>query len=366
MTVVAAFPLHGVPILLGDLLITANASVGSPSFLPTSPHLSGNLPEKVGARVAGACKKVHLIGPTLAVAWSGWQLAASQILGRLNEAFSKTPATKETLAGVLAKLVDYEDERFSLHLVGWVVDSAPTCFRWNSMWPQEIFVADSHFDGSGEDVFSNLLREKLHASAFGPGIGTPAEAAVFAVLAKASKLMEKEVSTGETLSHRFGYGYEVAYFEAGMFRYVDEVTYLMWEVVANRGTGTYGCRLGPTIMKYRNFGEFSIVQTTQLMRDQAEVTYVDLITPVHKTLLDIDPHALGRQPLRSAYYCNFLDYSIEGSGNVRGTFVTHVSDQTFMGHEIRDGKDFLWLNMANINDAIGISAGQMRSGPVSE
>lgn len=353
MTLIAAFPLHGVPVLIGDLLITATAEANSSSFLPTAPEAAAQLPGQIGARVAGARKKVHLIGSSLSVAWCGSMLAASRVIGKLHERFSSSKATIKTLTNELAQLTEYQEERFAVHIVGWVIDPAPVCFRWNSMWPTELFIDDSHFDGTGEEMFSEILSEQRHASGFGPGVATAVEAAAFTLLAKASRLIDKEIWSGETLRNRFGYCYELAVFDGSVFRYVDQITYLTWEITTDPIRGGYHYFFGPTLIKYRSMGEYSIVQTTHQEGGKATATHVDLITPVHDTMRSLDARSLGRQSIQSTYYCNFLRYEINPAQIVTGPFVTHTSDRALMGHDIKDGKDFLWLNMANINDALG-------------
>ncbi len=355
MTVIAAFPLYDVPALIGDLLVTARSAEEAHSYLPTAPEAAARLPEQIGARIAGARKKVHLIGSKLAVAWCGSQLAASGVIRRLHEAFSSTPATARALTNKFAGIDDYQGDRLAVHIIGWLIDPAPMCFRWNSMWPAELFFADSHFDGSGEEVFAGVLSERPHASAFGPGITSPAEAAAFFLLAKISKLIDKEIWSGETLRNRFGYGYEVVIFDGSAFRYIDQVSYLTWEVSLDSKHDGYHYRLGPTMVKYRSMGEYSIVQTTHQEGGSARTTHVDVVTPVHDAMPTLDPRSVGRQPIQSTYYCNFLRYAISPTQIITGPFVTHASDQTLMGHEIRDGRDFLWLNLGRVNDALGIA-----------
>ena len=118
MTVVAAFPLYGVPVLVGDLLVTADAEADSPPFLPTAPDAAARLPEQIGARIAGTQKKVHLIGSNLAVAWCGSKLAASRVIRHLHETFSSARATVRALTNELARITDYQDEPFSVQIIG--------------------------------------------------------------------------------------------------------------------------------------------------------------------------------------------------------------------------------------------------------
>lgn len=354
MTLIAAFPVHGVPVLVGDLLLTADADEGSQSFLPTVPEAAARLPETIGARVAGVTKKVHLIGTRLAVAWCGRRFVASAVIRRLYEEFSSSEATTERLTDILASFIDNQDENISIQLIGWIVDPIPRCFRWNSMWPSELFFNDADFDGSGENMFRETLNLPREARAsYGHGISSPQEAA-FYLLAKTSNLVAREIWTADTLANRFGYCYDIAIFDGARFRYLDQIAYFTWQVTADLMRGGHHFQFGPTLIKYSNPGEYSIVQTTHLAGPETG-THVDLVTPVHDALLGLDPATLGRQPLRSTYYCNFLRYSV-GQQVITGSFVTHASDQTIMRHEVRGGLDNFSLDMARVREVLGIVA----------
>lgn len=354
MTVVAAFAVHGVPVLFGDLLLTSNAGPESQSHLPTNPTVSASMPSDIGARVVGARKKVHLIGNKLAVAWSGSFMAASSVLAELNAKFSSMNSDVSELEAELSQITMYSDGIFAVNLIGWVIDPHPRCFRWNSMWPAELFFEDAHFDGSGARMFLDTLSPVGQLSGMGPGVESAEEAATLTLLAKASKLMDNEIWSGETIRNRFGYCYEIAFYDGSKFRYVEQIAYLTWEVGVDPVRKGYAYRVGPVLLKYRNMGEYSVVQTTRFADGKPAETHVDLITPAYSHMPQLDPTSLGRIPIESDFYCNFLRYRLNSQTSFTGPFVTAASDQTRMGHKLKDGKDFFWLNMASVNETLGI------------
>ncbi len=71
MTLIAAYREFKAPILIGDLLITRN---GIP---------------------AGASKKLHIIRSNLALSWTGSQIAAELVVGRLHRELSAIPSHRE-------------------------------------------------------------------------------------------------------------------------------------------------------------------------------------------------------------------------------------------------------------------------------
>lgn len=353
MTIVAAFRVEGIPVLIGDMLITSIANNKESNFLPTQPYFSKNLPNDTGRRVCGARKKVHLINSKLVIGWAGSLHAASRVLVKLNNLFASKRATRKTLESALTSINDYTEEIWNVHIIGWILDGEPHCFRWNSGYPSEVFYHHSHFEGSGENTFIETLAEPAK-SGLGHGVDSPELAAQLVSLAKISKLIDKEIWTGVTLRESFGYCYETIYLDGDKFRFIEDVTYLMWEIGKEGGAG-YHYRAGPLIVKYKSAGKFSIVQTSHLFGDLTNTTHVDFITPVFDEMKTLDAKKLGRQSLGSDYYCNFMRFNYRDGNVATGPLVVHSSDTDLMWYEQKDSKDYFFLNMKNIAEAMGLT-----------
>lgn len=345
---IAGFRVHGVPVLVGDVLITRSRAA-SP-FVPTAPPMAGQRPLEVGTSAPDPRKKVHIIGPNLAIGWSGWAFAARVALKKIHDVFSSKRATKNELEDVLSTLTQFDEERFSVHLIGWFFDGEPCCFRWNSQYPGEIFPNDFHLAGTGEELFKDVLTEPVAASEYGGGIGTAKEAAIFWVLAKLCKLINREVWTGDTLGDNFGYCYEIAILDGSTFRYLESFTYLMWDV--QRASGGYQWRMGPVILKYQNRGDFSLVQTVRFEASGEMNIFLEIVRPVFDDMAHLDPFLFARQPIVSEFFCNFVQFT-DSKKRLKIPFVVHKSDQTFMGHQVKDGKCEYWLNIDNVMKRIG-------------
>lgn len=351
MTIVAAFRAQGIPVLIGDMLITSLADNKESNFLPTQPYFSKSLPHETGRRVCGARKKVHLINDKLVIGWAGSLHAASRVLAKLNNLFASEKATRETLEKALTSINDYTEEIWNVHVIGWIFDGEPHCFRWNSGYPSEVFFHHSHFEGSGENTFLETFTAHTNLYA-GPGVDSPELVAQMGCLAMISKLIDKEIWTGVTLKESFGYCYEVIYLDGDEFRFVDEVAYPMWEIKKERAG--YWYRAGPLIVKYKNVGKFSVVQTSHLYGELANSTHLDMVTPVFDEMKTFDVAKLGRQSLASDYYCNFMRFEYKDGNVFTGPLVVHSSSVELMCHEQKDGKDSFSLNMKKIAEAFGL------------
>lgn len=350
MTVVAAFKAFETPLLVADMLLTAESNIQGDSFLPTAPGAAATLPNEIQAKVAGTRKKLHLFGGQLAVAWSGSWLAASSILQALKENSVTNIPDQDSLVSFLTKQTEWADDQISVVLTGWLGKPEPTCFRWNSAWPQEVFFDDRFFDGSGDEIFEALLDEKVMAGT-GALLQSSVERAIYAALAKVGKLVSHEVFTGETLRSRFGYCYEIAYYDGAEFRYLDEVTYLSWLVRISDTEPRYQAQPAPAIVKYKNLGEYSAVQTVRLDTRPTVQTFFEVVTPAYSTMPEIDPAKIGPLPANSNIFCNVLQINSPTYNGV-AALVNHASDKSFMNFEVRNGKHCFEINMRVVEEML--------------
>src|ERR1044071_1598949 len=107
MTLVSAFKNRGIPLLIGD-------------FLLTDRH----------RRASGLSKKVHLMGPNVAIGWAGSLITAVPVLRDLYALTKDNFLTRRELENFLTEYPRHE-LRGEAHLIGWVIDGKSQCFLWN-------------------------------------------------------------------------------------------------------------------------------------------------------------------------------------------------------------------------------------------
>ncbi len=235
MTLVAAYRVNEVPFLLGDLLITGGG--------------------KVGAR-----KKVHRIRKDLVVGWTGDLVAAQVILDKINEEVDEKGSFK-SLSKSLKSVSKYLLGSMSVILVGWVVDSEPRCFRWNSDWPHEIFFGEFFYDGTGAEKF-----QKLNGGEVSHELNKPNREQVLPqimALENVCYLMADEVDRKQKYRNDgYGFGYEILYLTENGFEYIEDILYVICEVWFDDEGNYLGPKLFPSVHSYHNESDFSVIQET--------------------------------------------------------------------------------------------------------
>ncbi len=111
MTLIAGFKSCGFPFLMGDFLL--------------------NDQEKV-------IKKIHLIRPNLAIAWTGHRIVARSLLEQIDQELPAGLVTKTFLEDYLTAIPENHFGSIAAQIVGWVVADEPECFFWRTDYPHEV------------------------------------------------------------------------------------------------------------------------------------------------------------------------------------------------------------------------------------
>src|SRR6185295_2210910 len=207
MTLVAAYRPEGVPILIGDFLITGEA------------HESTR-------------KKIYKIGPNFAVGWSGTAFVAATILKSLFTAFEDRTVSLAEIETFFTNRPEDELSELPLYIVGWVIAEQPHCFLWNILNPKELFYEPYYVIGSGSQKFQDLISSnKMRAS---PGFKrTTVEEAIFSALSTAAELYSDEDLGKMNRREGFGHGYELLCFDGKEFNYIENIAFFGMDILLN-------------------------------------------------------------------------------------------------------------------------------------
>jgi hypothetical protein len=259
MTLLAAYKIDDIPILVGDAVTTALS-------------------------YKGLRRKIYLISPNLVLGWTGYLRVAREIIPDIFRTFYNTQVEKEEFERFLTS---YDTEQFGMldvRLTGWLYNDVHNCFLWQSGYPSEVFYNDSYFEGTGEKYFEDVLRPDHAKVAGGSNPQTPNNKEYFALyetLAHTGEAFFSELLFPEQWNQTFGFAYEIFGFIDGRFRAVHTVTHLgwdyYWEPISKTGTP----RLATFAAKYIHRGDCSIIQQVN-HKDLALTTYTNyIVMPVY-------------------------------------------------------------------------------------
>jgi len=282
MTLIAAYRNKGIPVLIGDMALTKGD-------------------------IRSLRKKVYVVSDNFTVGWTGYMIVAKKVIAALKDAFANNVVTKASMEDFFKS---YEPDDFgSLHtnFIGWVVDDEPHCFRWNCLYPNQVYY-DSHFvDGSGQEYFESLKNQAWQSG--GSALPTQDEAILSIINDVAHARFEESLYRG-TWDLSFGASYDILAFIDGRFRYVRSIVYIGWDYFWDSQKGT-GLEQAPVIIKHNCMGEYSIIQEALHGKHYDGKTINYLSRPVYDDMSEVNLSNLSLT-LDSDYYANYFLFRENG------------------------------------------------------
>jgi hypothetical protein len=267
MTLVAAYRTFGVPVLVGDFLITASR-------------------ERVGLK-----KKIHRLRPNLAVGWTGSETAAHLVFTFLHDHFEQGLPTKRAFEQALTSFTAADLGALFVELVGWIYDARAYCFRWRSDWPQEVFYDEYHLAGSGERLVARMIGNSVAQSHIPDSVRSDLEGnAIKETLWDVCRLMADEVGARQNQIAGFGHAYEVLTLIGHEFQYVEHALFVFAEIGFDGQHRCISATLYPVMYRSHHVRDYAVVQVSRLQASHANHELY-LIGPVYRVPAE-EPNAI--------------------------------------------------------------------------
>lgn len=297
MTLLASFRAFEIPILVGDMLITRNG---------ITP------PQRIGAK-----KKIHILSSNCAIGWTGFLDSAEIVFQKLFQEINADRCDFQLLDEILTSFSQDEFRGSPVKVVGWIVDDAARCFRWDSRFPHHVSCPESSFDGSAYEVMKNMVGGHMISDP-----SRPKERNIQRAIASSLNLLIRLVAD-EMLGLSdpvlaFGHQFEEVYydFDTG-FKYLDNLLYLVLDVEIESNYQVVRHALTGPVHKYRTFGNYSLMEFYYPERNHTDF---DMITPIgfvdpkiEEGIMSLARPGTYKLQLLSSYYCVLIRYISNGT-----------------------------------------------------
>jgi hypothetical protein len=278
MTLVAAYRPEGVPVLVGDFLISGSG-------------------QKSSTR-----KKIYKVSSNLVVGWSGPLFVAAPILKALFSDFEDKTVTVVELETFFKNRPKDELSSLPFFIVGWVVTEQPYCFLWNILFPTKLFYEPYHVIGSGSEKFKDLITRKFMGGSWGPK-KSAIDQAVFSVLSKVGELFSDENLERINRSEGFGHGYEVLYFDGKEFNYVENIAYFGLDILLDPKDFSANSKQYEYWYRYHSIANSAFLQMLNLRTGEMRL---ELILPAFNYLGKDADFDFTAGSFLADYYCIYL------------------------------------------------------------
>lgn len=310
MTLIAAYRPDGIPVLLGDFLIT-------------------------GAGKESSRKKIYKVGRNFVIGWTGKLFLAAPILRALFEAFEGKTVTMEEVDKFLTSRPKEELHGNELLLVGWVIDVMPQCFLWNIGYPAQLFYEPFHVVGSGSEKFRELMERQTIVGSWGSR-RTNIDRAIYSALSEATELYSDENLERMNRRQGFGYAYELLYFDGEEFKYLDNIAFFGMNILLNPEDWTGRSQPYEYWYRYHSLGDLSFLQVVNFRNGEMRLEAIHPVFPQSPRDATL---AFTAGSLRADYYCMHLRLQTPGE-SYQGSLVLVENKDGPSRYSKREGQSY--------------------------
>lgn len=346
MTLVAAFPLRGIPVLVGDFLLTDNQVNKKHDHLSTKPGIQNTNSTVNFRRIAGLRKKIHKINDRLVVGFTGDLIPCEILIKALVNEFANKVPTKKELDNFLSGIAI--SNKKNTKLVGWYCDNRPLCFEWNGV-DKEIRIVSSTYSGSGGKHFYEEVMPS-DASGISDVFKVELEKVTYIAVAQVGKILLSELMAARNLHYAYGFAGELILWDGAKFFYVDKIAYAFWNILLEEDN-TSKVSLSPIQAVYKNFDTYSVMQISHIGPNptntgfESKNTEYNLLTPLNDSMENFDSRRVERISYDSPLW--FTGVSVYNPRKKLQATITIVSD----GIEESGSVTFFKNGRININMA---------------
>ncbi|MBU1214781.1 MAG: hypothetical protein KKF58_01915 [Gammaproteobacteria bacterium] len=288
MTLIAAQVINGIPIILGDLLLTREQGGDDPNVncIPTIKRANEHLSPHGEMRVVGLSQKVNIVSRNVCIAWSGAKYQASALIRHLREHWGEGEVSEEEFNECLD---GYPKEEINdIHVIAYLYDKGKKsfCFRDNiGGVPFELDgLQNVQLAGSGSGAYLEVV-EQYFTGSKAIGEATSLDKVLSKVMGFTSSVLGVQMMSGMGLLEGWGGGFEIAYIHGGRFEKLSEVLCLFWKAQQNE-SGDTSFSLFQRIVKTTYQNERLVLYVIDWMGEVSEES-IFVVDP----LFDIDKRA---------------------------------------------------------------------------
>ena len=262
--------------------------------IPTRPELSGLAARPGSPAIVGYLKKIHIVGETLAIGFTGDVALGERLVAGLLSRFHSSSTDKPSLQAALNSIGSSSSG--SGEILGWyVAKSRPKLFHWTKSKPAEIRTpATPLVRGSGASHYRQSV------SPFTGEFRTQHNAvdeAILAGLVKIGKIFLHEIHKGENIPHLYGLGAEMIFWDGRRFRYVEKYALTFWNIIID-DQNKLGIAPSNLVGTYQSTPDYSLLQVSY-MADNPEKNNALMATKTHLQVISPLATISGRRPIES-------------------------------------------------------------------
>lgn len=297
MTLIAQIYVDGIPVVLGDLLVTGAKKSTKKVRLPSSDCFNEEILTKRRVHIKGLVQKINILSDRLVVCFSGDGEQARDVAEIFGTIANSSSLDEELLIKTFDTIeLNRKDRLQGFGILTTPSEDDPDLFKYEIFR----FGVDKKFcgsfglstiAGSGERQFLQIL-EQLN-SCVGNLIQTSEDKyqnAEKLCSGISCSIIGQEFLDGHNLLEKWGGGIETLSFRNGAFTKTNNTIYLFWRFVETKKGGG-SLILEPRFLKYEYWDDLLLIRTVEIINRKGQKIQrdeIDIVTPVLADCDNID------------------------------------------------------------------------------
>ena len=214
------------PMMVGDILLSSKYYRPDDLMVPTHDS-SLAFPAEFKITPCDLRQKLTVISDNLVVGWAGDAYPASELIKKLQEENEQEPFTLDSLNTYLSSMGPTVWQN-NVALVGFVKE--PNRFAWFGRNAEYVStgIGEAGLLGTGTESIKRYLKSITISPVSSDRSGNLLTQHLLTTLSLTGGLLSYEIRSGSSLNQLFGAGYELATVVDGVFKKIDDITYLFW------------------------------------------------------------------------------------------------------------------------------------------
>lgn len=331
MTLIASFLIKGIPVLIGDALISAPNEPQTEVLLPL--HTSPFSPVSVSnGYIVDIQQKVHLIGSNIVLAWSGVRIAGKSVALELEEITASSDDIVADFDKYFADLSHNPEGRMISLIATVIVDRQIFRFHHDVTILNSPTFGEVHISGTGAGELISILSAREGEDQFYPRDGHHFEDVELATHCVIDDLLVSEYMTKENLEYGYGGAYELAIYNKSKFEKIGDKCFYFGQMIFDKEESNNTMHV---FSKYDYVGDLLRIRTED-WRTGERIGRLNLVRPITKEEYDYSSEEMAK------LVHDEMDYNSTWQAlHINARFLSGGIEAEYKGNNFRMNKDHL-------------------------
>ncbi|BBO73423.1 hypothetical protein DSCW_08400 [Desulfosarcina widdelii] len=349
MTLITGFFRDGCPILMGDLLVSDNATADKEFLFPTVGRVSKKDISKGEYSPSHLCQKAIQLSPKLAICWANKKIYASSFIKEIIRSNAHIDPSYDLLMQIYSDLCGQND----LSIIGILRNGTEMQLFDFESWPVDFPDPGFQYFKAAGSGYATLLESIPQMGRWAPSRNlNKLEIGISTAIQFSTALLSYEIISQLPIESLFGVGYEIVHPLGANLSKFSDLTYVFWTALEDQPQKWMIIPFPFLIFNYSYFRDLFIIRSARASQAKTPgVCKIDsdelhLINPIYRKINPNEIKDYSPNSFNSRYICNVFLW--QNFKKADGMFAT-------LGQYNKISSPIVWTNEFTKNEGIDVN-----------